>query len=66
MCFISHVLLPVYSVYKRFRDLDPVAVGQQKNAKLPKSTIMELQELKVTLDIKATQSPVTFSYKYPF
>lgn len=37
----------ILHVHKRFSELDPESLKNDKNAKLPKSKIMELQELKV-------------------
>ena len=42
-------LLYTSSVHKRFSELDPEAVAADRNAKLHKDKILELQELKVSL-----------------
>ena len=42
-------LLYTFSVHKRFSELDPDAVAADRNAKLHKDKILELQELKVSV-----------------
>ena len=49
--FVSLLLLIIFSCHKRFANLDPVAVKQDKNAKLPMRTVMAIEELKVQFSI---------------